>query len=640
MPEDPIMRIEKRRDFWWLAVFLTALCVRLLYLWQARQVPFFDVPIIDAYMHDNRAMEMLAGGVKEEAFVQAPLYSAFLALVYKVAGHDYLAPRLAQCVIGAASCVMVQFIGRRVFGRVAGVVAGFMAAFYGPSVYFEGELLRPVLVVFLALATLLCLMKWDDEKRIGWSAAAGLFMGLSLVTRESIVLFLPVAAVYLWILSDRQKWFSPLLFILVSALVVLPVTIRNYKSSGLLVPVSSQGGMNFYVGNSAGSERLQSLQPGIEWNRMKFAPRADLGRDSIPAGHIGWFFRKAFEDIAKEPGVWGRKMVKKLYLVFYAEELTPNADINLYREYSSLLRYLIVTAGPLWLPFGIIVPLFILGIFTQKTNGNRLLLLGFIAAYALSLALFHVRARYRLPLAPVMLPFASAGLLWLIDRAGALDFKKFIAGMIVLIVAGVIVNRPQVDTSFARQFPTHYYLGNAWAKKGDDAKAAEEYGKALALRPGFAELRHDYALVLMRQRREGEAIEQLKKARDIAPDSAHIRKKLGQVLRDRSINLETIAGYLIEKEETMDDAEAALEKSRRLLMEAIAEYEAAERADPNDLTLVYDLALLYARAGDPVGFRAKLEEYIRRARNKPEEQRWVDTAEHMLRGGKQINREP
>ena len=90
----------------------------------------------------------------------------------------------------------------------------------------------------------------------------------------------------------------------------------------------------------------------------------------------------------------------------------------------------------------------------------------------------------------------------------------------------------------------------------------------------------------------------------------------------------------------MSDAEAALEKSRQLLMEAIAEYEAAERADPNDLTLVYDLALLYARAGDPKGFRVKLEEYLRRARNKPGEKEWRDIAKAMLLGRMRLDQKP
>ena len=42
--------------------------MRLIYLWQVRDVAFFDAPVIDAEMYDKRAMDMLTIGVAEKAF--------------------------------------------------------------------------------------------------------------------------------------------------------------------------------------------------------------------------------------------------------------------------------------------------------------------------------------------------------------------------------------------------------------------------------------------------------------------------------------------------------------------------------------------------------------------------------------------
>jgi 4-amino-4-deoxy-L-arabinose transferase-like glycosyltransferase len=132
-----------------------------------------------------------------------------------------------------------------------------------------------VLVIFLALAMLLCLLRSEEGGRLRWAAAAGFLMGLSLITRENIFLFLPVAAAWLFFRLEspsKNRWLAPVLFVLLTMLPVVPVTIQNYLNSGAFVPISSHGGMNFFIGNSADSERLTGLQPGIDltrWGRRR-----------------------------------------------------------------------------------------------------------------------------------------------------------------------------------------------------------------------------------------------------------------------------------------------------------------------------------------------------------------------------------
>jgi hypothetical protein len=263
------------RDWWWLAVFAAACAVRLVFVWHSRRLPFFFSPIIDAQGYDSRAAELLTTGISVRTFDQAPLYTVFLAANYFLFGQGYLAPRIVQCLMGAASCVMVQRLGVRLAGRTAGVIAGFAAALYGPLVFYETDLLREVLVIFLALALLLCLLRSEEGGRLRWAAAAGGLMGLSLIARENTFLFLPVAAAWLFLRADRaskNRWLAPALFVLLAIVPVVPVTFQNYLNSGAFVPVSSQGGLNFFMGNSADSEQLTAVQPGIAWERLRSAP--------------------------------------------------------------------------------------------------------------------------------------------------------------------------------------------------------------------------------------------------------------------------------------------------------------------------------------------------------------------------------
>ena len=76
---------------------------------------------------------------------------------------------------------------------------------------------------------------------------------------------------------------------------------------------------------------------------------------------------------------------------------------------------------------------------------------------------------------------------------------------------------------------------------------------------------------------------------------------------------------------------ADVRESWRLLRRAVEEYETAEKLDPFDLTIVHDLAFLHAEAGDEAAARQKLEEFVKRARNKPELSEAVQRAEQILR---------
>src|SRR5438128_1820264 len=135
-------------------LFLGALMVRLLYLSQYANSPFFWVPALDSLYHDLRAQAIAAGRGDPHAFFRAPLYYYFLGGIYWIFGHSFWAARLAQAVLGAANCVLLYQLGQRLFRPMVGLIAAGAMTLYGPLVYFDGELLSPVLELFLDLCFL------------------------------------------------------------------------------------------------------------------------------------------------------------------------------------------------------------------------------------------------------------------------------------------------------------------------------------------------------------------------------------------------------------------------------------------------------------------------------------------------------
>src|SRR5690349_16383261 len=136
-------------------LFLGALAVRLLYLSQYANSPFFWVPALDSLYHDLHAQAIAAGRSDHQAFFRAPLYYYCLAGIYWLFGHSFWAARLTQAALGAVSCVLLYLLGQRLFRPTVGLIAAITMALYGPLVYFDGELLSPVLEVFLDLCFLL-----------------------------------------------------------------------------------------------------------------------------------------------------------------------------------------------------------------------------------------------------------------------------------------------------------------------------------------------------------------------------------------------------------------------------------------------------------------------------------------------------
>src|SRR5262245_33607071 len=83
-------RRPMRRAFLWIC--LLGLALRIMHLWEARNVPLFDLLIVDGRQYDAWARRIVAGDwIGSETFYQAPLYPYFLA-VLKVVFGDGLWP--------------------------------------------------------------------------------------------------------------------------------------------------------------------------------------------------------------------------------------------------------------------------------------------------------------------------------------------------------------------------------------------------------------------------------------------------------------------------------------------------------------------------------------------------------------------
>ena len=145
---------EKRSKNLLIAVGLGAFVVRLVYLAQLLNAPFFDLRLGDAEAYHEWALRIAGGDwIGTDAFYQAPLYPYFLAGVYALFGNGAGIVRLVQAAIGAGSCVLLSAAGMALFGRW-GATAGVLLAIYPTAIFFDGMMEKTALVGFFTAALL------------------------------------------------------------------------------------------------------------------------------------------------------------------------------------------------------------------------------------------------------------------------------------------------------------------------------------------------------------------------------------------------------------------------------------------------------------------------------------------------------
>jgi tetratricopeptide (TPR) repeat protein/4-amino-4-deoxy-L-arabinose transferase-like glycosyltransferase len=609
-----------------ILVWLAAFGVRLLYIHQSQASPFFDFPLVDAKTYTEMAARLALEGQwrgDPSPFWQPPLYPYFLALVYKVNGPGYWAPRLVQAAIGALSCALLYLLGRRLFSAGVGLAAAGLAALYGPLIFFEAEFLPPVLAVFLDLLVLLSLLRAASG---GQFLISGLLLGIAALCVPNILLFLSFAL--LWVfwqsrpLSSARRWSRLGLLAAGTALALAPVALRNYWVGGERVLISTNAGINFYIGNNAGFEKTVRLQPGPAWRALVDLPRREAGI-TRPGEQSDYFFNKSWEFIRSQPGAFLKLLVYKTYLFWHGHELGRNQDLYHAREYSSLLR-LLLWESALAFPFGLLAPLALVGIGLawraglHRRPGPALLLL-FALSYALSVVLFFAAARYRLPVVPVLLLFAvygvaqGHGLL----RQGAFRPLAGAGGALLVLLVGCNLRQGRLELAW--EADTYHRLGFAYQQKGLQANAIGAYQKALELDPGIEEARFNLASLYARQGRYDRAIAQYGEFVRRFPQYLEARYALGNALLFAGRYQEAIAQY-----EVLLDAQTELDRAAvqsRLAYayvqsgrpeEAVRTYRELLAERPDSVLARYQLAQFYQAQERLAEARAEYAEILRR----------------------------
>ena len=595
-----------------VAVFALALSARLYYLHEIRASPLFTAPVVDArtYTEDARYFSDVSFAGRPAPFWQPPLYPVLLGILFALAGDDLYLPRLIQAVLGALVCVLISLLGLRVFGAGVGLGAGFAAALYGPLIYFGGELLPTLLACCLNVLVLLLVVGAGGWQR---ALAAGVLLGLSALAVANVLLCAPVLLGYLYYRQRRLR--SPALLLLGCALVIAPVAYRNWAVGGDRVLISHNAGINFYIGNNADFEQTTRIRPGRAWAELVEMPERRAGLEQ-PSAKSRYFFAQSWQYITTEPLDFLGLLAYKGYLFLRGDEIPRNRDLYFARNDSALLSILLWKKG-LAFPFGLVAPLALVGLFgvVRSSSPEGRLLALFVACYALSVVLFFVTGRYRLPAVPVLLLFAACGVrvLWPRPRPGLAAFATLL----------VFCNVATGAMDPAGNAHEHYYLGYAYEERDMPAHAARHYRRAMVRDPSFAEPLLALAALHGEAERYDEAMDLYRQYLKAQPHDADVRFLLGHTALLARRYDEAAAAYSEVAAVRPNWAAAHGGLGYALLMtdqpqRAAQCYRRTLELNPDSTLVRYQLARLYAEQGQHRAAIGEFEQLVQREPHVPE----------------------
>lgn len=625
-----------------LVAFVATLLVRIVYVLSLRQSPFFSGLIVDAQWHDQWAWDWARGAwsMGGHAFFRAPLYPFFLSLIYRVFGHDLLAVRIVQAVVGASTVAALTGCGWRIGGKRMALWAAAIGALYGPLIFFDGELLIPNLLVALLAWSLFFLVA---APFLYSDLVAALFLGLAVIARPNAIVLLPVFLYFGWSRLRNAEHVRKRRLVWMTIVALIPaacITLVNATKEKTFVFVASQGGVNFYAGNHAGATgrtidipEMKNVQTG--WSNFveasqEVAEKAE-GRRLNSREVSNYWLTKGLDWIVSAPGDAAVLTLKKIYYVVNAYEVPNERDLYFHRPFP--LNLLLWRLPFFAFPWGLIFPLAVAGALVGRRDRERRQAIGVLTNWTLVLGLFlvpfFITARFRMDIVPALILLAAYAMS---NRQQMFKTAPVAVGLAALVFVNTSFFQARVDNpaeekakmamalimenrlaesrellqkameADPRSADYTFLMGYVYSLEKDNDNALKYYQRSLELNPTNYKVLYYMGISLLQMERYAEAATALEKAADIRPTDGSIWLNLGSAY------------------EGGGEAEKAIEAYRRCIQAAPAEpkgyvnlglmyqkqgdmpsaitaWRLGENQVPGDLSLHFNLAIAYAQSG-------------------------------------------
>jgi 4-amino-4-deoxy-L-arabinose transferase-like glycosyltransferase len=369
------------------ALFLAALAARLAY--SLRLSPLSISP--DSLDWTGIAGQLVSGKGFGDTW-RAPGYPVYLSAIFLIFGKSVAAVRVFNALLGSLNCLVIFMAGKKLFGSAVGRIAALMLAFYPYLIAYSGDLLSETLLTLMISLSLLMIIESSENPSTMNLVLTGVVMGLTVLTKATILPFFLLACGWLWWNTKKLK--AALIVGALTLLTIAPWTARNYAHFKQFILVSP-GSYSLWLASNDEALHLETT-----------------GELDSPVGVTFHWSPERANELNKLPLVESEKIYKAEALAWIKANpekfhfLIRKRLVHFWRLYP-MMAYKWQKAAAM-LTSGIYIPLCFIGIILSiKDFKKTSLLIALFAVYTFVHLFYTAMVRYRVPIDPFIMIFAA-----------------------------------------------------------------------------------------------------------------------------------------------------------------------------------------------------------------------------------------
>ncbi len=324
----------------------------------------------------------------------APLLPFFLAGVYQLFGIHFLVVKLIFILFAVISALLVYLIGKELLHPEIGLIAALFFAIEPSLCGITAFIYTEPLNIPLLLAAIYFLIRGIRTRKKQFFILSGILMGLATLCKGTTQFFpLFLFAGLMLFREFRRLWKRLFLFVFVFVLTLVPWTVRNYRTFHIFLPIATGAGESLWTGNyfpfdgefryRETQKKASEITQGLTWIERD----QKLGEDA----------RKM---IRANPGAFLKLSLKKVYRFWIrvyetiptGSQRSTNAVIKISLSIIQIILLMLSVVGMIRFPV--------------KEAGYWILLM-LLFYYTLVHAVTFAVPRYRIPVIPLLFPFAA-----------------------------------------------------------------------------------------------------------------------------------------------------------------------------------------------------------------------------------------
>jgi len=348
-----------------------------------------------------------------------PGWPMIIAIIYKLFGYHTLPLRLYQVLVSSLLCPAIYLLGRSIFNVGTGLLAAIFCIIYPPFLNPQigsVNLLNDPTYHLLLITGLLLFFRGEKTKQSYYFS--GLVFGFNALVKPNGlavpgILFLILLYQYRF---KKNLFKTSFLLILGFLTAILPWTVHNCLTLNKLVLVSTNSGVNLYVGNAnTFTNKLRQGDPFYD----KIRAQGDGYEQGQLLTRHGINFLK--DNLINRPTIFLRKM-KYHFDPFLAYKIKKDETLVTISKYNWMYVFL--------------VPFIIFGFLIRSKDKFVLMSALLLSVNILTALVYLGDVRYRLEIEPLLIIVGCMGLTAFI-RSSPLRLKFVLFWLLINAVGGI-----------------------------------------------------------------------------------------------------------------------------------------------------------------------------------------------------------